>query len=71
MKKGTRVVVNLSETDAAKLGISKALENRTGTISGQFNNDVPGHFIDLDENPPRTVAIADKYNATHLGIDVT
>ena len=59
MKKGTKVNVELSLSDALKLGIAKAISG-TGEIISKYTNGVDGYFVKFGE---RIVGIASKYNA--------
>ena len=60
---GTKVKVNLSATDAGKLGINapKGLVDMPGTIIGHYENDVEGRYIQTNDH--KSMAIADRYNA--------
>ena len=57
MKKGTKVKVSLSQENANKLGIAKAIVNAEGIIEKPYTK---GHFVRV---LGKTYAIANKYNA--------
>jgi hypothetical protein len=60
MKKGTKVIVNLSDADAKKLGMSNGFSNQEGEVLGPYINGVSGHYVKISG---KVCPIADKYNA--------